>query len=431
MDSIFKGYASKIARAKKVTKIEEEVKQDDLKDKVVKADIRHLLLKEAGIVREDDKVVATPEKQEPEQKIETQTRPIQTSTQAKSILDLLKKQEIKQVEKLKTPTGVEYEEYDPKNVRFMRQFDRYELKHKDHSGLIVAKDCFRKYFYKEVICLVPKEDNSIFYPWGSAYHIFRQKLTEYYGYGENEPKIYDPTKARESFKKAAREGTEYWMKNGEDQKPDTKYDWYTTERLYKSFVTAFESWVDERKKGLVKIVAVEQYFVVQLPDRRFVQGRVDETLEVQKEEKELWGRDFKTTSKPEDWFARALAPNNQVRTYTYGNSKLAGRKAKGLIIQALYNGKTTKQGDKGPSVYEKLIEVTDYELKQWELEQTVWNEFLEVCRERDVWPQSETGCPWCDYQRVCVKGSEASMMYVLETKYERKLRNPAHIDSFE
>jgi hypothetical protein len=92
----------------------------------------------------------------------------------------------------------------------------------------------------------------------------------------------------------------------------------------------------------------------------------------------------------------------------------------------MYNAKSTKAGDKGPLVYEKLVEVTDYELAQWELEQGQWNDILALCREKDIWPQSEVNCSWCDYQPVCTKPTEASMIYVLENKYRKRLRDPAN-----
>lgn len=328
------------------------------------------------------------------------------------------------IEKREEPglSNVEYEDHP--NKRFMKEFSRHELKNKDHSGLIVAKKCLREYFYKEVINVVPAGEKNIFYPWGTAYHIFRQRLSEYYGYGENEPKNYDSEKAKEAFKKAAREGTEYWMKHGEDQKPDTKYDWYTAERLYSSFKIAFEHWVLERKQGRIKVIAVEQYFNMQLVDGKFVQGRIDEAVIYNND---LWGRDFKTTQKPKDWFEKSLKPNNQVRTYSHGNATLAGRECRGLIIQSMYNAKSTKKEQKGPDVYELMIEVTKDELVQWEIEQTHWNKILEFCRDNDTWPQSEVNCSYCDYQPVCSKPTEAAMVYTLQNKYVKHLRNPAHV----
>jgi len=319
--------------------------------------------------------------------------------------------------------GVEYEDHP--NIRFMKQFPRHELKYKDHSGIIIAKGCLRKYFYREVINQVTQENNVIFLPWGTAYHMYRERLSELYGYGDNTPKTYDEEKAKEAHKQAAREATAYWHEHGEDQKVGSKWDWYTTERFYSSLVKAFEHWVAERKLGMVKVLTIEQYFNVQIKDGRFVQGRTDEIVEIKDE---LWGRDFKSTGKPQAWFKNQLQPNNQVRTYSFGTARLSGRPVRGIIIQALYNGKSTKQGPKGPEVYEELIEVTDYELEMWEEEQVQWNRILDLCREEDVWPQNETQCAWCEYNIVCRKGSEAAMVYTLENKFRQRLRDPARTE---
>jgi len=361
------------------------------------------------------------EKERKEENIEIREKVQEMLNKQANVFDRLKKTSgaPKDVSGLK---NVEYEDHNP---RFMKQFPRHELKHKDHSGIIIAKQCLRKYFYREILNLITNEHNVIFLPWGTAYHIYREKLSELYGYGENEPKVYDEEKAKDAHKQAAREATAYWHKHGEDQKVGTKYDWYTTERFYSSLVKAFEHWVSERKLGRVKVITIEQYFNVQIKDGRYVQGRTDEVVEIKDE---LWGRDFKTTGKPQEWFKNQLNPNNQVRTYTFGTSRLSNRNVRGILIQALFNGKSTKQGPKGPDIYEEIIEVTDYELEQWEEEQVQWNNILELCREKDVWPQTETQCAWCEYNIVCRKGSEASMVYTLENKFQKKLRDPSRMD---
>lgn len=360
--SIFRSYIPGKVKEKIVEEAvtEEDKELDDLlkttinklkrDDTVVKANV-------TTTIGDKIKVEEPPKKREVDPKLKQDIQALLKKSKEegpKSVSDLLRKKETK-IEEQITPTGVEYEDYSIYEVIFMKQFPRFELKHKDHSGIIVAKECLRKYFFREVICVIPAEETNIFYPWGTAYHIFRQRLTENYGYGPNEPKRFDAELANSAFKKASREAIEYWVKNGQDQKPGTRYDWFTTERLHKSFRVAFEHWVLEKKKGQIKVLAVEQFFTIQLADGRFVQGRIDEAIEIN--DIDLWGRDYKTTSQNEEWFVKGLNPNNQVKTYTFGNGALAGKKAKGIIIQAMYNDKSTKTADKGPEVYEKLIEL--------------------------------------------------------------------------
>lgn len=308
------------------------------------------------------------------------------------------------------------------NPRFMKDIRRVELKHKDHSGMFIAKRCLREYFYVEVLGMVLPENVNVYLPWGTAYHLFKQRLNEEYGYGDKTPKVYDPDKAMNAFKIASFEGLKYWDKYGLEQKPGTELDWFTKQRFIASMMKGYEHWVGERRRGLIKIIAIEQFFIVQLSDGRFVQGRIDEVVQWLGD---YWIRDTKTTSKDRKFFQRILKPNNQVRTYTFGGTKLRDGPVKGTIFSVMYNGKTTKQGDKGPEVFEEPVECDKDELKQWEKEQVHWNNELQRCREEDVWPQSEVNCSYCKYHQVCQQTTEGAQMYVLQTKYVQRVRNPA------
>lgn len=323
--------------------------------------------------------------------------------------------------KIQTQVGLPNVEYEEHNPRFMKSLPRFELKYKDHSGIIIAKQCKRKYFYSEVLNLIKRDTVNIYFPWGTSYHIFRQLLSEQYGFGANEPRIFDEDKAKKAFAKANLAGLKYWMQFGQDQKPDSKLAWFTVDRLQQSFLNAFQHWVKERKLGQVKVLEVEQFFIIQIKDGNYVQGRIDEFTE--KLDK-FWVRDFKSTSKSEDWFEKNLQPNNQVKTYSFGGSRLTGREVSGAILQAMFNAKSTKEGPKGPEVFEKIADVTPYELEMWETEQVHWNKELQQCRETDVWPMTEHGCAWCEYQKVCLKGTEASQVYQIEQNFTRRLRNP-------
>lgn len=323
--------------------------------------------------------------------------------------------------KIQTQVGLPNVEYEEHNPRFMRTLPRFELKYKDHSGIIVAKGCKRKYFYSEVLNLIRKDTVNIYFPWGTSYHIFKQRMSEIYGFGDKEPRLFDEGLAKKAFAKANIEGLKYWMQYGQDQKPDSKLAWFTVDRLQQSFIKSFQYWVKERKLGQVKVLEVEQFFIIQIKDGNYVQGRIDEfTIKMDK----FWVRDYKTTSKSEDWFEKTLQPNNQVKTYSFGGARLTGRNVSGAILQAMFNAKSTKEGPKGPDIFEKIADVTEYELDQWEKEQVHWNKELAQCREDDVWPMSEVGCAWCEYQKVCLKGTEASQVYQIEQNYTRRLRNP-------
>lgn len=319
------------------------------------------------------------------------------------------------------PPGLDVE-FEVHNPRFMKSLPRYEPKIKDHSSIIEAKKCLLRYFFRVVLGYVPKDTINVYFPWGTAYHIFRNRLTELYGYGDNEPKVFDEEKAKKAYAKAAAEALMYWNTHGEEQKPDSPINWFTSQRLASSLLEAFKHWTLERKQGKIKVLATEQLVCVQLPDGSYTNGKVDEVVEFQGE---VWGRDYKTTSKSRDFFKRGLVPNDQFKRYTYKLGKLTGRTVRGLIIQVLYNSRTTKTGDKGPEIYEEYVEVTKAELERWEQDSIVWNKILDVCRETDTWPASEVNCAWCPYHRVCQKPTEAAMEYELRSKYKISLWNPA------
>lgn len=321
------------------------------------------------------------------------------------------------------PTGRELETY-PNGLKFMAKFPRYEPKSKDHTSLIESKKCLRRYFYRIVLGKVPEANEVIYFPWGSAYHLFRQRLTELYGYGEEEPKVYDSDRAKRSYVKASVEGISYWKKHGKDQKAGTELDWFTTDRLATSFMKAFEFWINERRQGKIKVLATEQVFNVQLKDGSFTNGRADEIILWLGN---VWGRDHKTTSKDEKYFERFLDPNDQFRRYTFAEGKLSGKMISGIVVQCLYNAKSTKAGPKGPDVYEKVVDVTADQINMWEHEQTVWNKILQVCRDNDTWPMMETQCAYCPYNQVCVKPTEAAQMYQLDQKFITKVWDPSQV----
>src|SRR5262245_53180917 len=50
------------------------------------------------------------------------------------------------------------------NPRFMKEIRRVEMKHKDHSGIFIAKRCLREYFYSEVLGMVLPENVNVYLP---------------------------------------------------------------------------------------------------------------------------------------------------------------------------------------------------------------------------------------------------------------------------
>lgn len=301
----------------------------------------------------------------------------------------------------------------PESRSFMIRFDRYEPVILDHTAMITAKTCKRKYFYQIVLGRVTKED-AIYFAWGSSYHLFRHTLTKEYGYGDNEPEKWDATKSLDACTIAMQNGLAYWKSHGKDQEAGTRFGFMTTGRLLKSFKVAFEHWSRERQRGQIKVLATEQAFNVQMPDGTHRSGRADEIV---RWSGKVWGRDFKTTSKDTAFYARTIEPNEQFSGYTYAEEKLTGEPIQGQLIEVLYNSNPTKYKEHGPEIHEFTCSKTRWQLEQWEKEHMFYKKIIDSCREADIWPMEEISCSFCPYHQVCKQGSESSQMYQLESNY--------------
>lgn len=275
---------------------------------------------------------------------------------------------------------------------FMSKYERHEPLIKDHTSVIAAKTCLRKYFYQIVIAKRPKED-AIYFAWGSAYHKFRE--------------ILELTK---DLPKAMTAGAGVWQaKQGANPPVGHKFEFLTAERLIKSFTVAYEHWQEEKRQNRVEVLAVEQPFNVELADGSFTSGRVDQIV---RWGGKIWGRDFKTSSKEGMFYSRSLEPNDQFTRYTFAESKLAGEPVQGQIIEVLYNSKK-----EGPRISTYTAARSRYQLEQWEKENIHFNKIISLSRNEDVWPMQEVGCPFCPYHSVCKLPSEAAQMAQLDAEY--------------
>lgn len=306
-------------------------------------------------------------------------------------------------------------ELEPVPVKkFMARYNRYEPKIRGSSTTMVAMTCLRKYFYQVVLGRVP-DNTAIYLTWGTAYHKFREHLEKQYGFGPDAPAKYDREKALTACLDALKIALDYWKKNAKPEPLGSKFDFMTEDRLIMSCKVAFKHWEREKIQGAVKVIAVEQSYNVQLPDGNFVNGKADQIITWSGKP---WGRDFKTTSRDTEFYARGIDPNDQFTGYTYGESKLTGMRVEGQFVEVLYNAKSTKTKEKGPEIIEFTTSRTKFQLDSWEAERVHMNKILQVCRDEDIWPMQPANCPFCPYHSVCAKGSEMGMMSQLETYYK-------------
>jgi len=273
----------------------------------------------------------------------------------------------------------------------MKKFKRVEPPILDSSAAQTFKRCPRHYFYRYVLGFRPKEEPPYF-RFGSAYHRFREVLQK-----------------TDSLKEALVAANHIFRSKGGDPPVGTQWEYLTELRLFKSCALAFERREKEKKIGAITVVASEQIFNVELRDGSRRGGRADEMV---RWNGQLWGRDFKTSSKMGKFYERTLEPNDQFSCYTFAETKLAGEPVRGQIVELLYNTKT-----QGPEIHQFLATRTETQLANWEDQQIFWGMFLNTCRMNDVWPQNENACYNCPFHSVCKSATEGTMMNRLEQDY--------------
>lgn len=309
---------------------------------------------------------------------------------------------------------MEVEDHPVEKRRFMVKYPRFEPRVRDSTCIQAVKTCPRKYFFQIVLGRVPKEVPPYF-AWGSAYHKFRERLENSYGFGHARPPVFDEERATNAFADASQVGLKYWKEYGREQLPDSKYAYMTTERLLRSFIHAYRHWTTEKKQGRIEVIAVEQSFNVQLADGSSTGGRADQLI---RWNSKLWGRDFKTSSADSGFYSRRLEPSDQFTRYTVAEGKLVGEQIQGQFVELLYNAKPTKKDPKGPSIIELTTSRTPWQLQTFEHEQGTINQVLKVYRDNDTYPAHEPSCPFCPFHSVCTKPTENGMMAQLESYFD-------------
>lgn len=286
----------------------------------------------------------------------------------------------------------------PPLVKFMAKYTRHEPVVRDHSSVIRAKECKRKYFYNIVLAFKKKGSSPALH-FGSCYHTFREVLEK----NKDDEKHLDI---------AVTAAMEQWKEIG-DPPVGADFDFLTGGRLLKSCLIAYEHWQKEKAQGKVEVIASEQEFIVTLSDGNTkIGGRADQIV---RWNGKLWGRDFKATSKNSAWYQRLLEPNDQISRYTLGEGLLTGETIQGQLVELLYNTKK-----EGPKIIPLIATRTPQQIERWEKDQIFYEKILDLCRNEDNYPMEEAGCTYCDYHSVCKQMTEGAMMATLEQHFEQK-----------
>lgn len=296
---------------------------------------------------------------------------------------------------------------------FMERFERRELQVYDSTAFTTYQECPRKYFYRHILGFVP---NIImpYFAWGSAYHVYRESLDKLF--------MENPDRSLldigvESMQKA----NEYFTKHMPKIDPESKFAFMTKERFLASMQLAFKYWTKEKTEKKIIVLAVEQSFLLTLPDGTKIAGRADQVV---RWNRQVWGRDWKTTQTLGKYYENSLDPNDQFTRYTYAESILRGydfdkpnenpdARVQGQLVDVLQNSKSS-----GPTIGTFTTDRTPRQILTWIKEHRQWVDKIDSDREKDSFPMNPKSCRFCAYRSVCTKPSESSMMSELKTRFK-------------
>lgn len=288
---------------------------------------------------------------------------------------------------------------EPPVKLFMPEFERYEPAVQDSSAMSTFKRCKRLYFYRYVLgFIIPKVP--IYYAFGTAIHKFWELYTTDY-----------------NFDAAVAAAVESWRLSKAIPSLGDKFDFLTLERLILTCKEAKNTIDVDKRQGAMTIIAREQIIEVVIPGTDIrIGGRADQLLNWGGK---IWGGDIKTTSKQIELWKRGIEPNDQFTRYTYMECLLTGGVVSGQMVTVIHNSKKL-----GPIIQRVPTTRTQAQLAQWAKEQIHYNDFLKLCRERDIWPMDDdtapsSPCKFCDYRIVCSSSNEADMVTKLKAGYKQ------------
>jgi CRISPR/Cas system-associated exonuclease Cas4 (RecB family) len=284
-------------------------------------------------------------------------------------------------------------------IQFLPKFQRFDQDSMDHSGTKLFKECPRKYFYRIKLGKVPKESyQAQEFAWGNSIHKFCEILWEN---GDVDAAIYQALKL---FKAPP---------------PVTRKPWLDSKRLFQTFSKLVEFYRTEVAQGRIVIEAIEAPFETTISDGTKIGGRFDQVIKMNGK---FWIRDWKTTSNLAQYAINRLDPNDQATRYVYALSRLNGwsvenqdesLRADGITFIVIQN----MASEKSLQLQQVHITKTTQELVEWDREQKVIYNTLNLYNNIDVWPKHENQCSFCDYKEVCKAKSDNIRSEILKDSY--------------
>lgn len=288
----------------------------------------------------------------------------------------------------------------------------------DNSRISEYKMCPRMYFYHYVVNMIPS-DNPPWFIWGTAYHKFREVLEiEYLKHFDTSTRSNANEACLLSFNPAMQAAIDCWNERVKVKPIDygkKKFMFMTIQRFTESCTVAFQHWVKEKLAGNIEVIAMEQPYSVKLPNGIPIGGRFDQII---KQNGKLLGRDFKTTTKQEMWYAKGLLPNHQFIQYTWAETQITGARVQGQLIETVFT-----EEKKASTIRSYPIFYNTEQLNIWLEEVQFTTELMAISRERDMYPMNEKACNFCPYADVCRAATEASQQQLLRMKYDHHIWN--------
>lgn len=265
----------------------------------------------------------------------------------------------------------------------------------DNSVLSTFQRCPRKAFYQYYLHRATKGKN---WPiqFGVAYHKFRETLETIYISEVLNGSMELNSETGQAFFEVAWQSALKVEGGFEDPPIDHRKSYLHEARLLQSCEKAFEAWVREKRMGKIVVIAPEQPFELELPSGEKYTGRMDQIV---KWSSKVWVRDFKTTTRMGRTYASHFDPNNQMTGYVWGAQELSGYKVEGVIIETLYNTKTTIA-----EIHQFLSTRTQAQIAEWVEEQSYEIDRIRQYEKDDVYPKRTVACNdygGCAFRDAC------------------------------
>lgn len=274
--------------------------------------------------------------------------------------------------------------------------EKFDINYIDASSISKFNRCPACYLFERQLGLQPVESSMIAPDFGTAIH---RAL----------PYCYDGTidKAMEEFRAE-------WAKLGyTPDKEDDKRNVERAEAMLQNFALQREGKICPYSilefpisaNTTSEISKNEIPFLIDIGGDLPAAGRIDVAVEW-RSTKDLWALDYKTASEISGRYFKSFENAPQSILYTLAMSQIAGRRAKGMIIEAI------RVSPKNAELQLNFVYVNDEQISSFLRLANNTAQSIMKCNEAKTWPKNFTGCSSytmfgqpgsnCPYSSMCI-----------------------------